>query len=74
MTVLDGKKKLIAIVAACALTVGAVAAAIVSEVISRSSTPLPAVSQETPSVSEAPPAAAPAPVHKRLAKKDPLAV
>lgn len=69
MTVLDSKKKLIAIVAASALTVGAVAAVIVTEAITRSSTTSPAVPPETPAVSEAAPAAAPAPVHKRTATK-----
>jgi outer membrane lipoprotein SlyB len=72
MTILDGKKKFIVIVAASALTVGAVAATIVTEVVSRSSTASPAslaVPPETPQVSEAPTAAAPAPVYKRVATK-----
>lgn len=69
MTVLEGKKKLIAIVAASALTVGVVAATIVTEVISRSSPTSAVVPPETSAVSEAPPAAAPTPAHERLATK-----
>ncbi len=60
---LDGKKKLIAIVAASALTVGAVAATIVTEVISRAPVVVPPA---TPAVSEVPPTATPAPIRKRM--------
>jgi len=66
MTGLDGKKKLIAIVAASALTVGAVAATIVTEVISRAPVVVPSA---TPAVSEASPATTPAPIHKRTTAK-----
>jgi outer membrane lipoprotein SlyB len=69
MTILDGKKKLIAIVAASALAVGAVAATIVTEVVSRPSTASTVTAAETAQVSEALPAAAPAPVHRRTATK-----
>jgi len=66
MTGLDGRKKLIAIVAASSLAVGAVAATIVTEVASHAPAAVP---PDTPAVAEAPPAATPTPVHKRLAAK-----
>lgn len=69
MTALDGKKKLIAIVAASSLAVGAVAATVVTEVVSHAPATVPPDAAAVAQAPEAPPAAAPAPIHKRLATK-----
>ncbi len=64
MSGFDGGKKLIATIAASALTVAAVAAGVITGVI-----PHPTAAPAAPATTAAPPAASPVPIHKRAVVK-----